>query len=296
MRVEQGFVSARDGTKIRFQTMGAGQPILCCNGLGVPIYFWRHLCADFADRYQIVCWDYRGHGKSALPPHPYHLRYEDFIDDGLAVVRHLGLRHIIGIGHSAGFQVLLGLYEAEPLLFSALSSFLGTYGKALSFFFDSPVSRAVFDLFYVLAVFYPGSVGAIMQLLGKSSLAFYLGGLLGILNLDEARRQDLQVYFDHVCAMDPRFFATLTQGAEAHNVRDVLPRVTVPSLLIASEHDKFVPLRVAHEMQELMPHAELVVIPDGSHAALMECPHYFNHRLAQFLRTHETKIASLRSQ
>ncbi len=286
MKVRYGFATSQDGTRIRYQVMGEGRPILCCNGLGVPIYFWRHLCADFADRFQIVCWDYRGHGQSTLPRKPYQLRYDDLVEDGLAVLRHLKLRECIGIGHSAGFQVLLGLYDKAPERFAALASFLGTYGRALSFFYDSPMSRALFDLFYVVSICYPTAVGAIMQGLGRTPLAYYAGAMLGILNSAEAQRDDLQVYFDHVCAMDPRFFATLTQGAEAHDAKPILARVTIPSLLIASEHDTFVPLHIAEEMQRLMPCAELVVIPDGSHAALMECPHFFNQRLAHFLQQH----------
>lgn len=286
MRAHRGMATSFDGTKIRYQVLGEGRPIFCCNGLGVPIYFWHALSAHFAGRYQIICWDYRGHGKSAPPPNPHELRYDDLIGDGLAVLDHLNVRDAIGIGHSSGFQVVLGLYEHAPERFAALSSFLGTAGRALSALFDSPISRVLFDTYYLLTVFYPREVKVALDLFMRTPLPFYLGGLMGILNLHQAQRKEIGVYLNNVNSFDPRFFATLMQGAEAHDAFAILPRVDIPTLLIAAERDQFVPLRISRDMFAKLPSAELFVIPGGSHAGLMEAPEIFNERLERFLTLH----------
>ncbi|MBI2345610.1 MAG: alpha/beta hydrolase [Deltaproteobacteria bacterium] len=294
MRLRQGYVRSQDGTRIAYQAIGKGRPIFCCNGLGVPSYFWRHLAGYFANRYQVVTWSYRGHGRSDTPLELFQVRYEDFVADSCAVIEALDLRRIIGVGHSAGFQVLLGCYDKHPKRFAGLSSFLGTAGNALRFFFDWPFSRALFDLHYLLAVFFPRQVRLMTELLVRSPIPYYVGGWLNILTTGLAHKADIQKYLDHIAAMDPRFFATMTQGAEAHSAYRILGKVRVPTLCIASEHDRFVPLRIARAMHRALSkrsgskgRAELFVITRGTHAALMEMPDVLNLRLEQFLTRHK---------
>lgn len=286
MRVKTGTVRSADGTSIAYRAMGSGRPILCCNGLGVSPYFWRHLAAYFGNRYQIITWEYRGHGKSGTPPHPTRLRYEELIADGTAVIAALDLRGIIGIGHSAGFQVVLGLYAKHPKRFAGLSSFLGTAGNALRFFFDSPKSRIFFDLYYLLTVFYPTQLQLVLHLITNSPIPYHLAGALRILTPGFADKGDLQQYLRYVQSMDPLFFATLTQGAEAHSAHGILPRVRVPTLYIAGANDRFVPLRISQAMHRATPKSELYVITRGTHFGLMEMPDVFNLRLEQFLARH----------
>ncbi|MBI4366091.1 MAG: alpha/beta hydrolase [Deltaproteobacteria bacterium] len=287
MRVRQGTAVSRDGTSIAYRVIGDGRPLFCCNGLGVSPYFWRHLVRHFGNDYQIILWECRGHGKSGVPPNPMHLRYEDIVDDGLAVLTALDARGAVGIGHSAGFQILCGLQAKARARFAALISFLGTAGNALRFFFDSPMSRVCFDLFYLLAILYPHRVRFLLNLMIHSPLPYPLAGALHILTPGLADRNDLAEYLTYVQEMDPRFFATLTQGAEAHSAFPLLRKIRVPTLLIAGECDRFVPLRVARHMHDIIPKSELFVVTKGTHFGLMEVPDVFNLRLEQFLARHK---------
>lgn len=286
MRVHRGTVRSQDGTQIAYRVIGKGRPLFCCNGLGVSAYFWRHLVAHFGNRYQIITWEYRGHGRSEPPANPYRIVYEDFIADGHAILNHLDIRDAIGIGHSAGFQVLLGLYEKAPHRFATLASFLGTAGNTLRYFFDSPKSRILFDIFYILSVFYPRELHLAIDLLVRSPLPYHLAGYLQILTPGLAEKKEIQHYLNYVRDMDPRFFAALTQGAEAHSAHHVLKTIRVPTVLIAGERDRFVPLHVTHKMHAAIRKSELFVIPRGTHAALMESPEVFNVRLGRFLARH----------
>lgn len=286
MRAQNGHTRSADGTRIHFQTLGEGPTIFCVNGLAVPLHYWQSLCAHFADRYHVVCWEYRGHGDSDRPHDPRQFAYEDIIDDGLAVLEHLDIERAIGIGHSSGFQVLLDLYASAPQRFSALSSFVGTYGNTLSHFFGSSLSRLVFDMLYCLTVFYPKQVGLFSQLFNRSPLPHRLGDLLGIINAKHISKAQLQPYLNSVMSLDPHFFATVAQAAENHTAESVLETIKIPTLLIAAQNDKFVPLPIATHMHESIPESELHVIPDATHGALFETPELFNQRLAQFLWQH----------
>lgn len=65
--------------------------------------------------------------------------------------------------------------------------------------------------------------------------------------------------------------------------RAELPRIAVPTLLIAAEHDKAAPARTVARMAETIPGARLVTIPRAGHLAHLERPAVFNAVLSAFL-------------
>ena len=69
--------------------------------------------------------------------------------------------------------------------------------------------------------------------------------------------------------------------------RDLLPHITVPTLLVWGEHDARSPLTVARELERAIPDAELVVIPGCGHVSNLEEPERFNEVVRDFVRAHE---------
>jgi len=90
--------------------------------------------------------------------------------------------------------------------------------------------------------------------------------LLGTVAVD-VRRESLRV--------------ALAAMAEA-DLRDVLPGIAVPTLLVWGELDARSPLRVAREFARAIPHAELVVIPGAGHMSNLERPEEFNAAVRAF--------------
>jgi pimeloyl-ACP methyl ester carboxylesterase len=66
-------------------------------------------------------------------------------------------------------------------------------------------------------------------------------------------------------------------------IRDRLPEIACPALIVWGEDDKLVPVRDADEFERLIPDARKVVFPDTGHVAMMERPAAFNELLARFL-------------
>ena len=77
--------------------------------------------------------------------------------------------------------------------------------------------------------------------------------------------------------------AMILAMAEA-DLRDVLPRITVPTLLLVGEEDVRSPLSVAEELHEQIPGSTLVVMPDVGHQSNVETPERFNGEVRSFLR------------
>jgi 3-oxoadipate enol-lactonase/4-carboxymuconolactone decarboxylase len=69
-----------------------------------------------------------------------------------------------------------------------------------------------------------------------------------------------------------------------HDAADVLPEIETPTLLVAGERDPLTPAHLARRMAELLPDAELVVVPDATHFGLLEQPEAITSHAARFLR------------
>jgi pimeloyl-ACP methyl ester carboxylesterase len=97
--------------------------------------------------------------------------------------------------------------------------------------------------------------------------------------------RDVMELLDAVAAAVRPESVRVALGAIAEaDLRDVLPRIAVPTLLVWGELDARSPLRVAREFARAIPHAELVVIPGAGHMSNLERPDEFNAAVRDFCR------------
>ncbi|MEM6262110.1 MAG: alpha/beta hydrolase [Bacteroidota bacterium] len=81
------------------------------------------------------------------------------------------------------------------------------------------------------------------------------------------------------------------RSAQNHNMRNVVGKISVPTLLIWGLNDNITPPRVAYEFDALIPNTELHFIDHCSHAPMMEQPEEFNRILRSFLYKHTEPVA-----
>lgn len=79
--------------------------------------------------------------------------------------------------------------------------------------------------------------------------------------------------------------ALVRAGFAEHDLRDVLPRIDVPTLLLYGDKDVRSPLNVAEEMHARIPRSRLVVIPGVGHMSDMEAAERFNAEVRSFLKS-----------
>jgi pimeloyl-ACP methyl ester carboxylesterase len=72
--------------------------------------------------------------------------------------------------------------------------------------------------------------------------------------------------------------------AEA-DLRDVLPRIDVPTLLLYGAKDERAPVAVGEALRAAIPRARLVVLPGAGHVCNVEAAARFNAELRAFLRS-----------
>ncbi len=76
---------------------------------------------------------------------------------------------------------------------------------------------------------------------------------------------------------------SLAKSALRHNMREELVKLGMPVLLVWGNNDNITPAFVGEEFKKHVPHAELHIIDECGHAAMMEKPEEFNTILHNFL-------------
>jgi pimeloyl-ACP methyl ester carboxylesterase len=229
--------------------VGNGPPILFLHGFMGRAENWRSLVQQLYPDYRCVCVDMLGFGDSSRPP----IRYD--IATLVAFVHRfantLGINPCVVTGHSLGGWVASAYALSHPdavrgLVLAAPAgirddSFCGRYDAWRPLLWQTPVVDWALQLATPLAIAF-----------GKQSELNWLRWVRWELNTQPAPRSFLLDRLRPEDAID--------------TVEKDIHRLQTPTLVIAGERDKTIPLWHAQTYATEIPDAQLVVIPDADHA------------------------------
>ncbi len=284
--VRTGHAVADDGLHLYWRAVGTGPVLLCNNGVGVSTFFWSYFTERFADRFTIVLWDYRGHGRSDALSDPTcgDVAVSRHTRDMLAVMDAAGIDAAVVCGHSMGCQVGLEAWRHHAPRIRGFVLILGTAGRALETFADNPRSPFFFKLAGKLVARLGERTHALARPILRSRIAWRFTRGAKLVDPLYTDKSDFAPYLEHLAALDLRMFIRTVNAMQQHDAWDLLASVSVPVLIVGAERDAFTPIRLSKRMAASIPGAELLVLADASHAAIIEQPETINHRVERFLR------------
>lgn len=274
-------VVAGDGTRLYArETRGpgaAGTPIVCANGIGVSTFFWRYLEDHFSATRPVICWDYRGHGQSEFPRDLDSLTIEENAADLVRVLDAFGHERAVAAGHSMGCQVVYAFAHRYPERAAMLVPMLGAVGRPVHTFMDRERSSLIgFAVGHAVATRVPNAIGRSQQRLLAHPFGRKVVSVIarnsGLVHPVKMRQQDLDNYLDHFGAFSPLVFFRMAEHMATHSAEHYLERLEAPTLVVAGTHDLFTPLHQSERAAARIPTSRLLVLNEGSHAALVEQP------------------------
>jgi pimeloyl-ACP methyl ester carboxylesterase len=242
---------------------GSGHPLVLIHGFTLDTRMWDDQFEVFAERYQVLRYDLRGFGKSAVPTDaPY-----THPDDLHALMTHLGIEHAYIVGLSLGGAVAV--------------DFAVTYPEATDILI--PVDAALIGGYEWVEGRPSSAVSAQAQQAGlQAAKTFWLQHPL----FARAREQP---------AVAARLAAMVEDYSGWHLINEDpgrlleppaiqrLATITAPTLVIVGEQDVLDFHRVADIMVERIAGAKKVVMLGVGHMANMEDPERFNEIVLGFL-------------
>jgi pimeloyl-ACP methyl ester carboxylesterase len=254
------------GRRIAFRRSGSGPPVLFLHGGWSDSREWRLQMEALSDEFDVIAWDAPGCGGSDDPPIDFGMAgYADAVA-GLAAALDLGRPHLVGLSFGGG--PALAVYERHPDLAGSLvlaAAYAGWAGSLPQAEIDARLERMRTE------------VELPPQQWVESYLPSFFAGPIPQEITDEVVGMMLE--------SRPTGIRPMLEAFAVADLRPVLPRIQVPTLLLYGEADSRAPRPIADALAAGIPKSELVVIPGVGHCANAEAPEQFNAELRRFLRS-----------
>lgn len=275
-----GFFKSFDGTSIYYETRGEGIPTIWVYGIACLMNHWHHQIEHFSKSTQVISFDLRGHNRSAIPMDLSQMSVAAMAKDVLALMEHLKIPKAHLMGHSFGVPVLIHFNDLAPERVASMT-FINGFAK-------NPI-QGMFGVDLVEKLFKVGKeahsrVPRMWNFLWKSSvqnpLSFIVTGTLGGFNLRKTEWKDIEIYAKAVAEMSLDMFIPLFEDMMQFDGREIVSRISAPTLVIAGNRDFVTPLSFQEALHQSLPGSHYLCIKDGSHCTQLDFPDEVNRAIA----------------
>jgi len=256
------------GLRIAYERAGRGPCVVLLHGfVGGAKGTWARQIEALSDEFTVVAWDAPGSGRSTDPPESF--RMPEYADCLASFITALGLRtpHVVGL--SFGGALALELYRrhrAVPRTLVLAGAYAGWAGS---------LAREVVDDRLELSL-------RLSELPGDEFAASMVPSMFS----ESAPAEAVAAFRAAVSELNSVGFRVMTRALAEADLRDVLPEIIVPTLLLYGDEDARAPLDVAEAIHRAVPASKLVVMPGVGHVSSVEAPEQFTDEVRQFLRAH----------
>lgn len=251
-----------NGIRMHYETAGQGEPVLLLHGLGSRGEDWAFQFPAFAERYQVVAPDMRGHGRSDKPRGPYSVPMMAADVGGLLDALGIPAAHIVGL--SMGGMIAFQMAVDSPDRVRSMT--IVNSGPAL-------VAHSFGDWLSIQQRL------LLARLFGPARTGVFLSKRL----FPKPDQEALRAQFVELWGANDRdaYLAAL-RAIVGWSVLDRVDEIHCPVLVISGDRD-YTPLELKRQYTGLIEGARLVVIEDSGHATPIDQADQFNRTALDFL-------------
>ncbi|MEO7334944.1 MAG: 3-oxoadipate enol-lactonase [Caldimonas sp.] len=249
--------------QLKVSLQGRGSPVVLSHALGLDLHIWDDLAERLASHHEVLRYDHRGHGGSAVEPGPYSM--DDLVDDAARLVREWDCGPVVWVGLSMGGMVGQGLAIRHPALVRGLvlANTAARYPREARAMWSERIDKVE-----------QGGLSAIADMVMERY--FHAG-------FRATQAGTVDHYRRSLLATDPNGYVACSHAVAAVDWLERLDRIDVPTLVIAGAEDVGTPVAMAEAMVQRIPGAELAVIADAAHLSTVEQPVEFAQHVERLL-------------
>lgn len=278
MRIEKRRIRISDGVELNLLEAGSGPALLLVHGWSQSAALFRYQLEGMSPHFRVLALDLRGHGESENASFGYRL--SRMAMDVHEVLEQLDLGAVHVLGHSMGNAVLWSHWELfgrdrftsmiiaeQPLTLMARPAW-------------SPEKREQAG-----CISEPEEMARNCDSLeGADADAFGAEFVEGMLS-DRVSPEDRRFIVEQNLLMPRKAASALLQSASTDDWRDLVPRIDIPTLIIAGKAS-IVPFASQEWIQRNVKGSRLIGFEEeegGYHFMFWENPEKFNRCVVEFL-------------
>lgn len=240
---ESGYAKV-NGIDMYYAVFGAGDPVLLIHGGLGNADIWASQVAELSKTHKVIVADSRGHGRSTRDAQPFG--YDLMASDYLALLDHLKIDKTALVGWSDGGIIGLDIAMNHPERLTRL------YAQAAN------VSTDGVD---------PGvetnkTFGAYIERSGR----------------DYARMSKTPDQYNAFVEQISHMWASQPNWS-----KEQLAKITVPTAIVAGDHDEAIKREHTEYMASVIPGAKLIILPNASHFAMLQAPGEYTKSVLDFI-------------
>jgi 3-oxoadipate enol-lactonase len=254
-----------NGLQLHYELSGQGPAVLLLHPVGLDLSWWEPQVEALRSEFQVLRFDFRGHGESEVAPPPYTIF--DFANDAHALIQALGIRSVHVIGLSLGGMVAQGLALEHPAAVRSLvlSNTLCTLSVEAR-----QAMRTRGDA---------AKQGGMVAVIEPTVERWFTPGFLDSPLAARCRKRLL--------ANDVGAWAATWNAIADLDTLARLGEIRAPTLVTSGDADVSTPVAAAQVIAEHIDGAILRVMPGAPHMAPYERPELFNPLMFELLHSVE---------
>ena len=278
-----------DGSELNVEFYGPedGPPIVLTHAWSLDSREWRYVKRALGKRFRLIAWDLPGLGHSTQPG-TRDYRLENLAGHLEAVLDLAGDRPALLLGHSIGGMIVLTFCRLFPRALGTTVDGLvlvhTTYTNPLRTTLLSGLLTAlerplVIPLCYLMIWLSPlvWVMNWMSYLNGSAHLATRLAGFTG-----KGTWEQVELVTRPQMRPAPSILARGTLGMLAYDATKTLPKIHIPTLVVAADRDPLCKPEASEFIQSQVPSAQLSNLAPARHMGLIEHHRQFAQLVADF--------------
>jgi len=251
-----------NGTDIHYRDSGSAKDVvLLLHAFPLHSGMWSRQIAALEKRHRVVAPDYRGLGKSEVPPEASTM--ELLAQDVRALLQHVRIERAAVVGLSMGGYLAFELYRQAPALFRGIA-LCDTRAGA-----DTDEGKAAREKFAQTTI--------------ERGLSWAADEMVPKLLRPQPDPAVVKEVRSLVLGGTPAGVAAAQRGmARRPDSTATLATISCPTLVIVGAEDTLTPPAESEKMAKAVKGAKLVKVPNAGHLANIENPAAFDKALVEF--------------
>lgn len=264
----QEFFFEERGISYRKNEFRADRPTLVLiHGLSGSCSAWFPYELLFAQKYNLLTFDLRGHGKSDKPRRYTSYDLKECADDLHKLLEELNIETCALVSHSFGTLVALELLNAHP-------------ERVSKTVFLSPTAFLTQTPWFWLVRTIGGGLTALLRIL---PFIFFPRGRVDYTPYHHTSDWNVFRIYHDLSVTTVRIYMYCLMHAYAPKYDGMWERVRVPTLIMHGTDDSIIPVRHAVELAKKISHAELALLAHANHVIVLNNVSNVAHRIETFI-------------